>query len=490
MEAERLRIAMFSTMVTGGAGYAALRVHDALRRLRGADSALYVGRAERRRYPGVIRLQGAEEGCQPPRVPDLTIFSVDAPGVPDASLERIIGQSDIFNLHWSARFLSVRNIGHLSRSGKPVVLTIRDMNPLTGGCHFFHGCENWERNCESCPQFVPKDVPLPNAAFEAKKVLWDFDNITVVVLSDHTAQLVKRSPLFQRCRIEKIPNPMDVSIFKPHDRELTRAEFGVPSGKRAIAYLPSFSSSVKGSAQAVKALRLLARDVPTKDCVVLCAGDLDERLDVPFETIDVGFISNKQRLARFYSAADVTLIPSTEETFSNTAAESVACGTPIVGFRVGAIPEIARGPRGRAVPVDDIDALAASLAAFTLAETATRSELHAYVAETFGAEAIGRHYLRFFGDLCADARAKASSSSPVVEAEREAEPVQRFDGVLEQYRKGRSIEMKAEQETLNRERRTLRGRLALLALGLRLFFSDNQAFRTKTWNFVTGRSWR
>ena len=62
MESERLRIAMFSTMVTGGAGYAALRVHDALRRLEGANSTLYVGRAEFRRHLGVTSLYDAEGG--------------------------------------------------------------------------------------------------------------------------------------------------------------------------------------------------------------------------------------------------------------------------------------------------------------------------------------------------------------------------------------------------------------------------------------------
>ena len=136
------------------------------------------------------------EGCQPPRVPGVTNFSVDPPGIPDQELERIIAETDVFNLHWFARFLSLRNIERLSRSGKPIVLTMRDMNPMTGGCHFFHGCENWKQNCQSCPQFDAADLPLPSATFDAKNALWDFDNITVIVLSDHTAQLVNCSPLF------------------------------------------------------------------------------------------------------------------------------------------------------------------------------------------------------------------------------------------------------------------------------------------------------
>jgi len=486
MEAERLRVAMFSTLVTGsGAGYAALRVHDALR-LGGADSTLYVGRAERAKHPGVIRLRDAEEGLQPPPVPGLTIFSVDPPGVPDAELDRIIARADIFNLHWYARFLSLRNIERLSRSGKPVVLTIRDMNPLAGGCHFFHGCENWMRHCSPCPQFIRDDLPLPSAAFEAKQQLWDFDNIAVVVLSDHSRELVKQSPILGGCRVEKIPNPIDVGIFKPQDCNRARAALGIPQGKQAIAYLPSFSSAVKGAAQAVETLLLLANELPVGECVVVCAGDLGEQLNVPFEMINVGFIADKKRLSQFYSAADVTLIPSTEETFSNTAAESVACGTPIVGFEVGAIPEIAQGVRGRAVPVNDVEALATALTEILSGEGgASPSELHHYIAETFSAEEIGGRYLRLFEDL----RRAALESDRVhaVAGLGQEEAADRFDKLLRNYRERRSREIGEERAALRHERHSLQGMLALVARAGRLFFADNRAFRRQMRSFLSDR---
>jgi len=470
MEAERLRIAMFSTIVTGGAGYAALRVHDSLR-LNGVDSTLYVGRAERGQYPGVTRLRGADQGCQPRLAPGLTMFSVDPPGIADAKLDRIIAKADVFNLHWYARFLSLRNIERLSRSGKPVVLTIRDMHPLAGGCHFFHGCENWKRDCLPCPQFISGDLPLPNATFEAKRALWDFNNVAVIVLSDHTQRIVKQSPLFGQCRVEKIPNPIDVSIFKPHDRGTARAEFGIPAEKKAIAYLPSFSSTVKGLAQATEALRRLASELPIQDCVVLCAGDLGGPLDVQLETIRMGFIADKRQLARFYSSADVTLIPSSEETFSNTAAESVACGTPIVGFQVGAIPEIAQGARGRAVPLNDTEALARALQDILSSNAPPPAELHAYVAETFSAERIGGRYLSLFEDLRGAVRAQAPSRT--VAGQRASS----FDQLLRQYRVIR-----------NRERRSLRGRLDRLSRAGRLLFADNRAFRRHLWSLLSERN--
>lgn len=485
MEAERLRIAIFSRIVTGGAGYAALRVHDALRRLEGANSTLYVGRAEHRRHEGMTRLRDAAEGCQPPIVPGMTMFSVDPPGLADDALRNIAAQSDAFNLHWAARFLSLRNVAQLSRSGKPVVLTVRDMNPLTGGCHFFHGCAHWMKNCLPCPQFNIEHLPLPNATFEAKESLWNFDNITVVVLSDHSARLVENSPLFRHCRIEKIPNPMDVSVFRPHDREHARSRFRVPPHKRVIAYLPSFGSAVKGSAQAVQSLKALAGKISPESCVVLCAGELDAPLDVPFETVNVGFIHNKKQLAQFYSAANVTLIPSTEETFSNTAAESVSCGTPIVGFQVGAIPEIAQGPRGRAVCVNDIDGLAESMRDFAFEDRANPADLHRYVADTFDIDTVGRRYLALFEDLCANAHSRLRGDTSAGTAANLS--AGHFDDLLAQYREERAPEMEDERRSLARERRGLRGAMTLLVRAAKLFFSDNATFRSKARTFLTGR---
>jgi glycosyltransferase involved in cell wall biosynthesis len=301
-------------------------------------------------------------------------------------------------------------------------------------------------------------------------------------LSDHTHRLVKRSPLFRQCRLEKIPNPIDVTIFRPYDRERARAEFGVPQGAKAIAYLPSFSSSVKGAVQAVEALRRLATDLPADDCVILCAGDLGEPLDIPFRTIRAGFIADRAKLARFYSSADVALVPSSEETFSNTAAESVACGTPVVGFRVGAIPEIAQVSRGMAVPLNDADSLARALADILSREKTSPAALHAYVAEAFGAETIGGYYLRLFEDLRKAARVGAPSSAAGVAS--------RFDRLLGQYREMRSIEVAVEQEIQSRERKSWRGRAERLSRAARLFFADNKVFRLRLYNVLTQRRLR
>src|SRR5690606_11259132 len=118
---------------------------------------------------------------------------------------------------------------------------------------------------------------------------------------------------------------------------------------------------VKGAAEFEAMLKRLARDVPAEDLLVVCAGRRTVALDVPFEIRQLGHIGDRNALAAFYSAADVTVLPSLEETFSNTALESIACGTPVAGFATGAIPTFAQGARGRAAPVGDVVALATAV---------------------------------------------------------------------------------------------------------------------------------
>ncbi|AYG94285.1 glycosyltransferase [Brevundimonas naejangsanensis] len=416
-----VRPLLLSTALTQGAGGAARGVHLAL---------LAAGVPSTVRFRNLFEGWKAVPGAAPLRIAasrlgdnvhprdaflrqDHTIFSIDTDGVPQAELEAMVADVDVINLHWYARFLSNENIAWLTNCGKPVVFTIRDMHPLTGGCHFFHGCDNWRQACLPCPQFQPAEVSLPHAQFAYKRDNWNMDNVSVVVLSDHTRAIVEQSPLFAGCRVEKIPNPIDTTVFRPIDQAEARRMLDLPADKRIVAYVPSFNSAIKGAAEFERMLKRLARETAAEDLVVICAGRRQIAIDAPFEIRQLGHIADKTRLAAFFSAADVTVIPSLEETFSNTALESIACGTPIAGFRTGAIGEFAQGGRGRSAPVGDVTALALAVRdVLADAETCPRAENHAYAARHHAPERIGAAYARFFEE----ARQRVATVKPIRDA--------------------------------------------------------------------------
>ena len=62
--------------------------------------------------------------------------------------------------------------------------------------------------------------------------------------------------------------------------------------------------------------------------------------DFPFKTCFLGTINDDEKLAACYSAADAFLIPSLEDNLPYTVMESLACGTPVIAFTTGGIPDM------------------------------------------------------------------------------------------------------------------------------------------------------
>jgi len=265
---------------------------------------------------------------------------------------------DVIAIHWHARFLSIENIATLTHLGKPVVMTIRDMMPLTGGCHFFHGCNKWQTDCAGCPQIQTAYTDYPAKILRAKHRYYDFSNLTIVTISNHTRSIVQASPYFRDCRLETIPNSIETDVFRPHDKMAVRRELGLPLDRQIIGYVPSYSSEVKGYREILDAFTRLKGTLSRDPFVMLVGGETPATQAIAFDKKSLGYSTDNQKLARAYAAADVVVVPSLEETFSNTTAEAVSCGVPVVGFRTGAIPDLAvDGKTGYTYPIGDVAGL-------------------------------------------------------------------------------------------------------------------------------------
>jgi glycosyltransferase involved in cell wall biosynthesis len=401
----RLSAALFSTMTTSGAGYAALRVHRGLRQA-GVRSQIFTTTDDHYEEPGHVLIEhpsgNYKQWRRLFRMVDSTktIFTVNDDHIPTAALLKMAEPFDVINLHWHARFLSVENIAALTWSGKPVVMTIRDMFPVTGGCHYFHGCDGWQKDCATCPQ-IPYDMPgFPAAVLDMKRRLYNFDNLTLVALSRHTRDLLARAPAFRDCRIEIIPNSIETDVFRPYDRIAARKALGLPLDRKIIGYVPSYSSEVKGFRELAAALSQLNAVVPGLDPFVMLVGNAATAAEaITLDKVSLGYISENQDLARAYSAADIIVVPSLEETFSNTAAEAISCGVPVVGFRTGAIGDLAiNGKTGYTCEVGDIAGLARGIAT-TLTGPDMRQACRRHAEETLSFLTQAHRYQDLFTDL-------------------------------------------------------------------------------------------
>ena len=94
-----------------------------------------------------------------------------------------INKFDIVHLHWiNNGFFNLNNLENIK---VPIVWTIRDMWPLTGGCHYSLGCKKFYEKCETCPQlnsYIPK-IDQVNKIFNIKKELLENLDINIVPIS-------------------------------------------------------------------------------------------------------------------------------------------------------------------------------------------------------------------------------------------------------------------------------------------------------------------
>lgn len=403
-----INAALFSASTLQGAGYAAYRVHKGLLALPGIKPTMFTTIRHHEREPGVKFVphpSGNGNGwraLQPPPRPGKTIFTVNQTHIPSRQLLEMVEPYDIINLHFCARFLSAENIATLTYSGKPVVMTIRDMQPITGGTHFFHGDTEWqqENTDYDCRQIPSNQTRFPGQVLAAKRKYYNFDNLTLVALSNHSRGILEKAPYFRNCRIEIIPNSIETDVFYPYDRYRRREEFGLPKDRKIIGYVPSFSSEVKGYRELLAALEKLDPEKLGFDpFVMLVGGETPATAGIKQDKKALGYISDNTKLARAYSCADVIVVPSLEETFSNTAAEAIACGVPVVGFRTGALPDLAiNGKTGYTCEVGDVDGLAHGLKT-VLQAPSMRDACRAHAIETLSFMKQAHAYEALFKDL-------------------------------------------------------------------------------------------
>lgn len=250
---------------------------------------------------------------------------------------------DIVHIHWGGGgFLPVEA---LARFGCPVVWTLRDMWPFTGGCHYTGGCTRYQGGCGACPQLRSRDTDdLSRRVFERKRESWRDVDIRPVPISTWLADHARASPLLGDRPIEVIPNGVDTDVFSPMARDAARRAWNLPDDRRLILFgaLNATQDARKGYPQLREAIRRLAAagSLERHMLVVFGADRIDDADELGVEVRAAGHIGDDSRLAMLYAAADVMVTPSLQEAFGKTLIEAMACGTPVVAFDHGGPADI------------------------------------------------------------------------------------------------------------------------------------------------------
>lgn len=279
-------------------------------------------------------------------------------------------EADVIHLAWiNQGFLSLKDIRKIINSGKAVVWTMHDLWAATGICHFTFGCEAYKGQCHNC-FYLPrggKSADLSTHVFNKKKKVYYNSGIHFVACSKWLGNSARQSSLLTGLQLSVIPNPIDTHVFCPKDKRVARLHSTLPEDKRIILFVSQrVTMERKGMAYFIKAISLLAERYPEmkeNTVIAILGGRADEVVSqLALPSFPLGYVKNERQLVDIYNSADVFVIPSLDENLPNTIMESMACGVPSVGFKVGGIPEmIDHQKNGYVASYKDADDLAAGI---------------------------------------------------------------------------------------------------------------------------------
>lgn len=350
MATEKLKILHVNTYdISGGAARAVYRLNEALN-VYGIDSSILVliKRSKQENVIGserffsnfISKIKIYLDSIPNKIYKTSSLFSVSF--LTSRFLLRKINKSDadIIHIHWVCN--GMLKIEDISKINKPVIWTFHDNWPYTGGCHIVGVCEKYEKDCGSCPVLGSKyDYDLSRwVLLRKKKYFSKINYLHIVSLSSWMKNKIEKSSIFKNRNISVLPNTLNTNVFRPFCTRKSRQALGLPSDKKLVLF-GAFSATTdanKGYKELIKALSLCK--IPDVELVVFGTDIVNKSIMNNFVVHNLGTYSDDIALSLVYSSCDVMVVPSKEESFGQTAVESLSCGLPVVCFNYSGLVDI------------------------------------------------------------------------------------------------------------------------------------------------------
>jgi glycosyltransferase involved in cell wall biosynthesis len=343
---------------------------------------------------------------QDQRPDNAEIFADDRTPHPGEVLSRC-PNADVLNLHSVYGLIDHR--AFFQAVSRPVVWTLHDMNAFTGGCQYSVGCQRFEDACGRCPQ-LGSDVEndLSRQVWKRKKTAYqdgmEGSQLGVVCPSEWMAGEARASSLLADVPVRVIPNGLDTDRFFPRKAGGMSTALGIPSNHRIVLFVASDTRPRKGFDLLDEAFASL----PVENTTLLSVGGGEPTLSSELPHVHAGHVESDLLLSAFYSLANIFVIPSRQDNLPNTVLESMACGTPVVGFDVGGIPDMVRpNETGWLVQAEDVRSLRTAIET-ALSDDIERERMGArcrdVVEAEYTLEVQARAYRRLYETVIAENR--------------------------------------------------------------------------------------
>ncbi len=260
--------------------------------------------------------------------------------------EEVIESADVVHIHGiHGNFFSYLALPALTKK-KPTLFSLHDMWCFTGHCASSYDCERWKTGCGNCPYpqiHPPVRRDTTRLVWKLKKRAFENSPFEIAVPSRKMLEQVEESTLKGR-KVHYVPLAVDTEIYRPtHDWGLKQL-LGIGEKKKVVLFCTNdMKNHYKGGDLLLKALAGMSEPLKRKlHLLILGKGGQGFAEGTGIEAMDLGYISNERLKAAIYSLADVFVHPTRSDNFPLVILESLACGTPVVSFMVGGIPDMVR----------------------------------------------------------------------------------------------------------------------------------------------------
>ena len=390
--------------VTGGAGIAALNLHNTLNQIEGIESFIIEKMDPSVIDPNITTIYENKNifyrlkrklGLTPevknrkliPMFPRHNEYEIATFPTSSYRLEDldIVKQVDIIHLHWISNFVNYPTF--FKNIKKPIVWTIHDRNPFSG---IFHTKLDLVNN-----QYLLKlDTKTKNIK---KNSITKNDNISFVFPSLWMLNESNENEVFNKYPKYCIPNSVDCSYV--FDRDKLRKEFNIDNNKKNLLFI---AHSIDIPRRGFYIMKEVLKNIHSDNYNLITVGG--EKIDLENEKclhIHFKTTSNRELIHKIYSVADVQILPTLEDNLPNVMLESFACGTPVISFSNGGMAEhITTGENG--ILIDEIgsDPLKNAILDFLNDKYIfDRAKIRQYAEEHFSSDTIASKYKDLYINL-------------------------------------------------------------------------------------------
>lgn len=259
---------------------------------------------------------------------------------------KMVKAADVIIVHWAySNFLSLHGLSRILKLNKPVILVCHDNAHFTGGCHVRLGCDRYKDSCGKCPALRSQiNEDWSYKQLKIKSEIYKAKNIYAISPSAWMDSNVSNSAVLKGKTHFIIPNPINVELFSPKDKNVVRNKYSVNPNSKVLLFgaVKAVSTPYKGYKELLVALEYLAITYSEMGAIEAYIFGSDGKAEKINEMITVHYLGylSEEEMVEAYNIADVYVVPSLEDSFNNTVAESLATQTPVVAFATGGITDI------------------------------------------------------------------------------------------------------------------------------------------------------